>query len=280
MFPVTDYFLKAMATGVIRNLSELKFPSSFQNPYLLPDLTQDVHFQDSSEEEEEILDEEEMDDLSDGEPTTFRSTLVSYDQVPTPEESTEMTKQLLKFSELISSDIQRYFGQKTKDEDPDSCNIYEDYFTPRLSGGQEMYYHDLVRIAQNKNHEKEDLFNPLTPPVEFDEKILKTIYAKEDPKKLGPLCELFDFGLRKYLKQKSSLAKDGRQQRLDKKYAHIVPMHRRLLPLSFWKEPSPDPSCILNTNTPDFSDLLENWTSDAHNELHGASRDLLGEFSR
>ncbi|XP_072273511.1 protein PERCC1 [Pyxicephalus adspersus] len=269
-----------MATGVIRNLSELKFPSSFQNPYLLPDLTQDVDFQDSSEEEEEILEEEEMDDLSDGEPMSFRPTHVSDDQIPTPEDSTEMTKQLLNFSELISSDIQRYFGQKTKDEDPDSCNIYEDYFSPRLSGGQEMYYHDLMRIAQNKDHEKEDLFNPLTPPVEFDEKILKTIYTKEDPKKLGPLSELFDFGLRKYLKQKSIMTKDGRLQRLDRKYAHIVPMHRRLLPLSFWKEPSPDTTCILNTNTPDFSDLLENWTSDAHNELHGAPRDLLGEFSR
>ncbi|KAM5152089.1 protein PERCC1 [Mantella aurantiaca] len=272
-----------MATGVIRNLSELKFPSSFQNPYLIPDLAQDVDFQDTSEEEEEILEEEEeMEDLSDGEPTAFRSTHVFEDHAPTPEDGTEMTKQLLKFSELISSDIRRYFGQKTKDEDPDSCNIYEDHFIPRLPGGQEMYYRDLVRIAQNTDHEKEDLFNPLTPPFEFDEKLLKTICAsvKDDPKKLGPLSELFDFGLRKYLKQKSSVAKDGRLQRMDRKYAHIVPMHRRLLPLSFWKEPSPDPSCILNTNAPDFSDLLENWTSDAHNELHAAPRDILGEFSR
>ncbi|XP_063788498.1 protein PERCC1 [Pseudophryne corroboree] len=268
-----------MATGVIRNLSEFKLPPSFQHPFLLPELTQDIDFQDSSEEEDEMLEEEEMDGFSDGEQAAIRSTNRSnpYDN-GTEDSCTEMTEQLLKFSELISSDIQRYFGQKTKEEDPDSCNIYEDYFIPRLSGGQEMYYQDLMKIAQSRDHDKADVFNPLTPPVELDQKFLKTI--KEDPKKLGPLTELFNFGLRKYTRQKVAMGKDGRLQRLERKYAHIVPMHRRLLPLSFWKEPSPIPLCILNTNTPDFSDLLENWTSDTHQELHNTGRDLIGEFSR
>ncbi|XP_068102509.1 protein PERCC1 [Hyperolius riggenbachi] len=271
-----------MATGVIRNLTEFKLPPSFQSSYLFQGLDQDVDFQYSSEEEEdEILEDEEMEDSSE-ELSGIRSSSTS-DNPPGlgPEESNaEMTTQLLKFSEIISSDIQRYFGQKTKEEDPDSCNIYEDYFSPRGSGGQEMYYQDLVKIAQCRDRDREDFFNPLTPPIELDEKILKTICTKEDPKKLGPLTELFDFGLRRYFKQKTSLAKDGRFQRLDRKYSHIVPMHRRLLPMSFWKEPSPDPSCILNTNTPDFSDLLENWTTDAQNDLHSSTRDLMGEFSR
>ncbi|XP_075037567.1 protein PERCC1 [Mixophyes fleayi] len=271
-----------MATGVIRNLSEFQFPPSFQQSFLLPALTQDLDFQESSEDEDEMMEEEEMDDFSDGEQTPIRSTIgFSHQCEDSPEESsTEMTEQLLKFSELISSDIQRYFGQKTKEEDPDSCNIYEDYFTPRLSGGQEMYYQDLMKIAQNRDNDKGDFLNPLTPPVELDQRILKTLCTKEDPKKLGPLTELFNFGLRKYTRQKVAMGKDSRLQRLDRKYAHIVPMHRRLLPLSFWKEPSPIPSCILNTSTPDFSDLLENWTSDAHHELHNSGRDLISEFSR
>lgn len=270
-----------MATGVIRNLSEFKLPPPFQHPFLFPTLPQDVDFQDSSEEEDDILGDDEMEDLSYGREQDIRSTSdVSSHDASSEESTTEMTEQLLKFSELISNDIQRYFGQKTKEEDPDSCNIYEDYFTPRMYGGQELYYQDLVKMAQSKDHDREDLFHPLTPPVEIDHKILKTICTKEDPKKLGPLTELFDFGLRKYTRQKVAMGKDGRLHRLDRKYAHIVPMHRRLLPLSFWKEPSPLPSCILNTNTPDFSDLLENWTSDTHHELQSTGRDLLSEFGR
>ncbi|KAM9305944.1 protein PERCC1 [Gastrophryne carolinensis] len=262
-----------MATGVIRNLSEFILPPSFQNPYSLTGLTQDVDFEDSSEEEmedDDLIDDMEV--LSDGEPPAIKSTNVSCNQHAAS--TTEMTEQLLKFSELISSDIQRYFGQKTKDEDPDSCNIYDDCISPRMSGGQEMYYQDLMKIAQSKEHDKDDFFNPLTPPVDLDEKMLKNICTKEDPKKLGPLTELFDFGLRKYFRQKTSIT------RLDRKYAHIVPMHRRQLPLSFWREPLPDPSYMLNTNTPDFSDLLDNWTSEAQNELHSGGKDLLGEFSR
>ncbi|KAM4024416.1 protein PERCC1 isoform 1-T2 [Anomaloglossus baeobatrachus] len=271
-----------MATGVIRNLSDFKLPPPFQHPYFFPALTQDVDFQDSSEEDDELLDEDEMEDLSYAEEQeNIRSTgNVSSHDVSTGESPTEMTEQLLKFSELISNDIQRYFGQKTKEEDPDSCNIYEDYFTPRMFGGQELYYQDLVKMAQSKDHDGEDFLHPLTPPVEIDHRILKSICTKEDPKKLGPLTELFDFGLRKYTRQKMVTGKDARLHRLDRKYAHIVPMHRRMLPLSFWKEPSPVPSCILNTNTPDFSDLLENWTSDTHHELQSAGRDLMSEFGR
>ncbi|XP_075686807.1 protein PERCC1 [Rhinoderma darwinii] len=267
-----------MATGVIRNVLEFKLPPPFQHPFLFPALTQDVDFQDSSEEDDEMLEEDEMEDLSYGEAQDKSTSDGSHDA--SSEESPTMTEQLLKFSDLISNDIQKYFGQKSKEEDPDSCNIYEDYFTPRMYGGQEMYYQDLVKMAQSKDHDRDDSFHPLTPPVEIDQKILKTICTKGDPKKLGPLTELFDFGLRKYTRQKMATGKDGRLHRLDRKYAHIVPMHRRLLPLSFWKEPSPVPSCILNTNTPDFSDLLENWTSDTHHELQSAGRDLMSEFGR
>ncbi|XP_004918166.2 protein PERCC1 isoform X2 [Xenopus tropicalis] len=274
-----------MATGVIRNVSEFKFPPPFHIPFLHPPLQDHMDFQESSEEEEEeeeeelLLEDEEMEDeveelnLGTPMPSINTSTQRARDL------NTEMTLQLLKFSELISSDIQRYFGPKTKEEDPDSCNIYEDHCAPQLSG-QEEYYRDLLKMAQDANYDREDLFNPLTPPGDIDQNMLKSICTKEDPKKLGPLMELFDFGLRKFTRKKVAGGREGRQQRLCRKYAHIVPMTRRILPMSFWEEPTPAPACILNTNTPDFSDLLENWSSDAHSELHGTTRDLISEFSR
>ncbi|OCT64496.1 protein PERCC1 [Xenopus laevis] len=269
-----------MATGVIRNVPEFKFPPPFYITFLHPSLQDDLDFQESSEDEEEdFLEDEEMEDEVE---ELNPATPVPSDNMNSQQTSdlhTEMTFQLLKFSELISSDIQRYFGPKTKEEDPDSCNIYEDYCAPRLSG-QEVYYQDLVKMAQATHYDREDLFNPLTPPGDIDQKRLQSICTKEDPTKLGPLMELFDFGLRKYTRRKAAGSKEGRQQRLHNKYAHLLPMANRMLPMSFWKEPTPAPACILNTNTPDFSDLLENWTSDAHSELHGATRDLISEFSR
>ncbi|XP_053326608.1 protein PERCC1 [Spea bombifrons] len=267
-----------MATGVVRNLSEFKLPPFFQTPFFHPSLHHDLDFQDSSEDDDEFLEEDEVEELAEVDPPSNTSNEETADsQARADESESEMTIQLLKFSELINSDIQRYFGQKNKEDDPDSCNIYEDFHTPCLSG-QEMYYQDLMKMAHSRHHDKGDSFSPLTPPTELDHKILKTICNKEDPKKLGPLSELFDFGLRRYTRQRA--AGGSRGQRLDKKYGHIVPMHRRLLPQSFWREPSPAPSCILNTNTPDFSDLLENWTSDAGQEMQLNSRDLVSEFSR
>ncbi|XP_053550192.1 protein PERCC1 [Bombina bombina] len=247
-----------METGGIQNLSEFILPSSIQDPIIKSSLHQNMIYQESSDEEDEFLKE---DDIYEEEEEnlvpllTRQSTSYSYDN----ESNTEMTAQLLKFSEQISTDIQRYFGQKNKEEDPDSCNIYED-FVAKMSGPH-IDYEDIVMEAQTKGQDKNSLFNPLTPPLEFDQKLLKSISKEGDVTKLGPLSELFDFGLHKYKKQKIS-AKEERLQSLDKKYSHIVPMHSRKLPISFWKEPSPTPPCILNNNTPDFSDLLENWTSD------------------
>ncbi|KAM4632505.1 protein PERCC1 [Discoglossus pictus] len=268
-----------MATGVIQNLSEFKLPSTFQFPVIYSSL-HDEDYRESSEEEEEFMEEDEIYEMEEENPTTTMSQKNTQTQQSfSVDGNAEMTLQLLKFSDLISSDIQRYFGQKTKEEDPDSCNIYEDYFTPQMSA-QEMYYHDMAKLAQHRGQDSDNLFDPLTPPVELDQKILRSICGEEEANKLGPLAELFDFGLRKYSRQKVFSNKEARPQKLDRKYAHIVPMHRRTLPLSFWKEPNPIPSCILNNNLPDFSDLLENWTSDTSHELQSTSRDLSSVYNR
>ncbi|XP_059572266.1 protein PERCC1 [Alligator mississippiensis] len=271
-----------MAAGVIRNPAEFRLPTSFQHSFLHPAVHQDRDFQELSEEEEdeeeEEEEEEEMEEVeSQGSPTAPIPGGERQEVTATASlHDAEMTLQLLRFSELISSDIQRYFGRKDKEEDPDSCNIYEDCFSPQRSG-RELYYADLMHIAQSGELDDEDSHSAQVPLGQLDQQVWRSICNKDGGQKLGPLAELFEYGLRQYIKQTVS---DSRRLRLEKKYAHITPMHRRKLPPSFWKEPSPGPAGILNTNTPDFSDLLANWTVEPGQELPNASRELAGELGR
>ncbi|XP_038275515.1 protein PERCC1 [Dermochelys coriacea] len=261
-----------MAAGVIRNLPEFRLPASFQHSFLHPTPPQDMDFQDLSDEEE--VEEEDDYDVEEEDSPPCHSPGREGQNVTAgcSQSDAEVTLQLLKFSELISCDIQRYFGRKAKDEDPDSCNIYEDGFTPRRLG-RELYYADLMRLAQSGELDDEDAQGPAVPPGQLDQRVWRSICNKDGVQKLGPLAELFEYGLHRFLKRRVA---DGRKLRLEKKYAHIMPMHKRKLPQSFWKEPSPSPPCILNTNPPDFSDLLANWTSESgqEQELPSTSREL------
>ncbi|XP_029433123.1 uncharacterized protein LOC115076133 [Rhinatrema bivittatum] len=260
-----------MAAGLIGKCAELRLPTSFQHAFL----PQDTGFQYASEEEEEEeeLEETESEGSSSCQALEVEGSLAEYGQ-----SGTEMTLQLLRFSELISCDIQRYFGRKTKEEDPDACNIYEDHVSCSKSG-REQYYADLVRIAQNGDGEDEDQSTPLLTCAELDCQVLKSVCGKDGTQKLGPLAELFEYGLHRYVKQGVCTSREGQKHRLGKKYAHVVPMHKRKLPLSFWKEPSPAKPCIINTSTPDFSDLLANWTSETNPELMGGSRDPASDMN-
>ncbi|CAM4524253.1 protein PERCC1 [Lepidochelys kempii] len=261
-----------MAAGVIRNLPEFRLPASFQHSFLHPTPPQDMDFQDLSDEEE--VEEEDYYDVEEQDSPPCHSPGTEEQKVTAgcSQSDAEMTLQLLKFSELISCDIQRYFGRKAKDEDPDSCNIYEDCFSPRRLG-RELYYADLMRLAQSGELDDEDAQGPVAPPGQLDQRVWRSICNKDGVQKLGPLAELFEYGLHRFLKRRVA---DGRKLRLEKKYAHIMPMHKRKLPQSFWKEPSPGPPCILNTNPPDFSDLLANWTSEPgqEQELPSTGREL------
>ncbi|XP_066545697.1 protein PERCC1 [Amia ocellicauda] len=279
-----------MAAGVIRTLTDFRLAMSFQHPFYSPaDNQADMDFQDASTEEEEedeeeeqrLGEEEEMEEEEEEEGES--SCLVSGQVGGEAPSSAEVTYRLLRFVDLINGDIQRYFGRKSKDEDPDACDIYED--RDRLfpcKSGRERYYADLVKMAQTGEQEEEEApHSPLTPPGEADCQVLRALCSQEHTQQLGPLAELFDYGLRRYIKPQSRGPKQGKRHKGDRKHTQVVPMYKRRLPPSFWAEPSPNPACLLGApNTPDFSDLLANWTSENSHELQGEGRDSPNELNR
>ncbi|KAJ0033581.1 hypothetical protein NQD34_000688 [Periophthalmus magnuspinnatus] len=223
-----------MATGVIRSFLVRPsgyFPLMFQpSPHTDPDEEQTHLHPDESErdEEEELQEEEEEEEMFlDPAPTTL-----------------DMTSQLLQFAELISRDIQRYFGHSCGDQD--ACDIYNDSVSLTASG-RLRYYDDLLKIAKGGSLEERE--SGRFKPCEDEQSVTKGSSS------LGPLAELFD---QKGLSQ-------GR------------PMTKRLLPLSFWTEPGPglspdsdkpqqDQELPLHTHhldgaQMDFSDLLAFWDS-------------------
>ncbi|XP_072915982.1 protein PERCC1 [Hemitrygon akajei] len=270
-----------MAAGVIKNMSDFRLTQAFQLPFLNLDVHQDTDFQETSEEEEELEDNSEEQNSGSISKCIGGENYGAMHQSFTPAANcTKTTLQLLRFTELINNDIQKYFGRKSKDDDPDSCNIYEDRFYSGKSG-RELYYADLIKIAQDGDQEEEEPNVSLLQPKEIDTQALELICDRESIKKLGPLAELFEYGLYKYMKLSTLKRKDSRMQKLDQKYANVIPMHRRKLPSSFWKEPvSLVPSCILHTSTPDFSDLLANWTSESNGQELQVTREISVEINR
>lgn len=173
----------------------------------------------------------------------------------------DVTKRLLGFAEMVNIDIQKYFGRK---KDEDSCDVYEDKWIATKSG-RELYYADLVKIAQG-----ESVDSRKTSDGEDNK---RKYTGKMDTRMgLGPLNELFDYGLRHYLteqKQKSKKNVKRLKQQDIKKLDEVVPMTKRKLPDSFWNEPGcqkqndrrVNGALLQTSQPPDFSDLLHNWTT-------------------
>ncbi|XP_069726365.1 protein PERCC1 [Phaenicophaeus curvirostris] len=203
-----------MAAGVIQ-------PLAFPHGLLLP-ARPEPDFPDLSEEEEEEEEEEDEEEVAQESAGTELA-------VPS---ATKTTLRLLKFSELISCDIQRYFGRRGCDEAAGSRDVPEDCGSPR--------------------HAEAEAAAPRGSP--------RAVH------RLGPLAELFEYGVHRCLLPRAA---GGKTQRLERKYGHITPMHRRKLPPSFWREPNPGPASLLHAGTPDFSDLLANWTVEPGPELPG-----------
>ncbi|KAJ8413569.1 hypothetical protein AAFF_G00080760 [Aldrovandia affinis] len=286
-----------MAAGVIRNLSDFRLATSFQHPFYCPMDIQGTLIEDEEDDEDE---EEEDGDGQEGEEEGLEDSGDLSCRIDEGEEwrekgatpsTTETTYRLLRFADLINSDIQRYFGRKNREEDPDACDIYEDR-TFLGKCGRERYYADLVKMAQaggggaagSRAGQEEDQESPppsLNLPCEADCQALEVLCSQENSQQLGPLAELFNYGLRRYVGSTGG-SKHARRQRVDKRHGHMLPMCKRRLPSSFWTEPTPtQPVCMLSTsNTPDFSDLLANWTTESGQELQGGVRDSPHELSR
>ncbi|XP_015459068.1 protein PERCC1 [Astyanax mexicanus] len=159
----------------------------------------------------------------------------------------EITDRLLQFAELISSDVQRYFG---RGHDPDACDIYAERERLEVSGRQR-YYADFMRVASSEEG--------------------------AEPEKLGPLAELFREAHRKRqglpMTQRclpSSFWTEPRPCQLVTLDDADTPYALRCSTESTLSTSNTPVSTISSSSTPDFSDLLAQWATD---------RDSASEFS-
>lgn len=165
---------------------------------------------------------------------------------------TEMTDRLLRFAELISTDVQRYFGHG---HNSDACDIYEDKLCSGVSGRQR-YYADFMKVASSEQC--------------------------EEPEKLGPLAELFKEAHKKrqglpmtqrhlpssFWREPCPFHHFGEVNMPDLLSCSTGHMLRSTnTPVSTLDTPV---STINSSGTPDFSDLLAHWATD---------RDSASEFS-
>ncbi|XP_036413516.1 protein PERCC1 [Colossoma macropomum] len=230
-----------MAASVIRTLSGFGLTRPVQTCFLP---TEEEEAEDEYEEElrEEVEDSFEEEDS----PPTEQQEEEPWAENP-PASHTEMTDRLLRFAELISSDVQRYFGRS---HDPDACDIYAERACPEVSGRQR-YYADFMRVASSEQG--------------------------GEPEKLGPLAELFKEAHRK--RQGLPMT----QRRLPSSFwteprpCHLAnmpdmlgcPMETTLrstnTPVSILSTSNTPVSTISSSSTPDFSDLLAHWATDRDN---------------
>lgn len=236
-----------MATGIIRNFLIPAPPSAYlplifqQCPYSqdkekMQEDNSEVREGEEYEEEEE--EEEDCDIQEEEEEECVKEAFLTSGP-----QALDVTKRLLRFADLISRDVQHYFGRSSGEE---ACDIYSDPISVTTSG-RLRYYDDLLRIARAGSPEEPE----------------NSAQCREAQggSGLGPLAELFQLG--------------GTGQGQNR------PMIKRHLPLSFWSEPSPrcptgdsshpdamdthdnassqhTTSCLENSQ-PDFSDLLAFW---------------------
>ncbi|KAM3826757.1 protein PERCC1 [Vipera latastei] len=275
-----------MAAGVIQTLSKFRLPTEFQYPFLTSIAGQEMSFQylsgeeDTEEEEEDETEEEGREDMDLEEDLMSSVHEDAATEVNPSVNNTKKTRQLLQFAERISHDIQRYFGKKNKEQEDEeevegsSCKTYEDFCSLPLSG-RAMSYTDLTRISQREETDDDDE-EEFSDPHKTFEQLWRSLCEKD--KKLGPLAELFEYGLCKCLQR--HLSPDSKKlTRLERKFGYVTPMQSRKLPQSFWREPTLSPVGTPDGNPPDFSDLLANWTSESGQEDLNASREQLGEVT-
>lgn len=215
-----------MATGIIRNFLIPAPPSPYlpllfqQCPYSqdqekMQEEHPEVREGEEYEEEEEDCDIQEEEEEEEGIKEAF---------FPPGPHDLDVTKQLLRFADLISRDVQRYFGRSSSDE---ACSIYNDPIAITTSG-RLRYYDDLLKIARAGSPEEPE--NAASRG------------EGQGGSGLGPLAELF--------------------QLVGPSQAYNRPMAKRHLPLSFWSEPSPRCSTAASGCSPQTTNTHSGTTSE------------------
>lgn len=229
---------------------------------------------------DEPFEEEDDDDFSDHD-SHYSEDMEDINDLDLVQNKTpDMTQKLLSFADMINADIKKFFGKK---KDEESCDIYEDKWVTTKSG-RELYYADLLRIAHGENFDSKsakELFSLPDSPNEIIEN-RNNFSGKMDTKLgLGPLNELFEYGLRHFIIDSKIKAKKLKRLKTEiKKVEDVTPMHQRKLPESFWREPGKvvhsDPringgnTVVMHTShPPDFSDLLQSWTGATVDDFSG-----------
>ncbi|XP_068445446.1 protein PERCC1 [Clinocottus analis] len=224
-----------MAAGVIRNfLIQAPAPAYFPLIYqhspceededveMLVEKTEAREDEDEREVDDDEEEEEEEDEEEDEESEAQEEEEGCLEVFLNPAHAAlDATKQLLRFADLISRDVQRYFGRCSGDQD--ARDIYGDSVSVATSG-RLRYYDDLLKIARAGSPEEQD-----NRSVTGDQ----GVGVAKGKSSLGPLAELFN--------QRGQGQGRGR------------PMIKRLLPLSFWTEPTPCCSLVSFSSSPDVT---------------------------
>ncbi|GAA6083513.1 protein PERCC1 [Tachysurus ichikawai] len=220
-----------MAASVIRPVSGFG-PSPTAQTYFISadeDELEDEYEDELRDEVEDSFEEEEDDSTGVESQVTDPQVSDLYSEIA--------TDRLLRFAELISSDVQRYFGRS---QDSDTCDIYTGRSRHEITVRQ-LYYSNILKAASSE--------------------------PGDEPKNLGPLAELF---------QSAQVKKQGLpmiQRRLPSSFwTEPRPEHLCVtanvpdMVTCSTETMNPNSSMpVINmssSTTPDFSDLLEHWASD------------------
>ncbi|XP_075929766.1 protein PERCC1 [Petromyzon marinus] len=164
------------------------------------------------------------------------------DEEDEDEEEGTQPRQLLRFAETVSSDIQRLFGRRGAEGEghaagwSGSPGTYRDRFASGKSG-RELYYADLLRLAEGGDSwwrcSSASASSPSPGAVGNANRRISSTTAgaargRDEERPLGPLSELFSDSTRPY-------AAGGRQSSA---HPAAVPMLKRRLPPSFFTEPT------------------------------------------